>query len=529
VIRSRHARRWAIALVSTAALALLPAAAPAVDSVLWADSAGLIASAAVAGSGGVDLPLTPSEPEGIAIDSANGRIYWADHAPGSTTIRVASLDGGPSTAIDTGAATVNFPSGVALDPAAKRIYWANANGDRISFASLDPAHPGGADLPTGAATVRGPVGVATDPAAGRIYWANENGNKISFANLNGTGGGDIPTGRATVSFPEGVAVDPAARRIYWANLTGASVSFASLDPDTPGGGDVFTGYKALVKNPEGVAIDPIAGRLYWGNGDNQKPIAFTSLDDNGTDDNLNIAGTAASTAAGGHTGSFPVLLVSPAAVAPPAVAGGTAVAAALSCSQGTWAPDVLPAFYYRAPQRFAYQWSRDGVAIPDATQPTLTAGTPGDYRCRVTATNHAGSTAQTSDAHRVLPNPPPPPPGPAAFGAATRVTLALGAAHAGSRGPVQVRIANANGFAVAVRLAAQTSKPVAGAHGRRVALAVAKATVSGGTHRTLKLSLPASLRQLLARRRPFALVLSATVTDPAGHHRTVKATVTVRR
>jgi hypothetical protein len=525
---SRHARRAAIAL-AVAALALLlgSGAAAAVDSILWSNpSIQKLSSVALAGSGGLDLPFDAGFPEGEAIDSASGRIYWIDLASTPAAIRFASLDGGPVATLAVGNAPIAAPHGLAIDPVAKRIYWADAAADKIAFASLDPAHPGGDALATGAATVFSPVGVTVDPAAGRIYWANEIGNAISFANLNGTGGGDIPTGRATVDAPEGVAVDPGARRIYWTNTFGVGLSFASLDPDTPGGGDVFTGYKATVAEPLGLAIDPVAGRLYWANVANPHQLAFTSLDDNGTDDNLDLAGSSSGQPAPPSGARFPILLVAPAAVAPPAIAGGTAVAATLSCSQGTWAPDVLPAFYYRAPQRFAFQWSHDGLNILGATQSTLKASAPGDYRCRVTATNHAGSAAQTSDAHHVFPNPPPP--GPAAFGAATRVTLALAAGHAGSRGPVQVRIANANGFAVVATLTAQTSRPVAGAHGRRVALAGARVTVAGATHRTLKLSLPASLRQLLAHRRAFALVLSATVTDPAGHHRTVKATVTVR-
>jgi len=531
VIWSRHARSSAIAL-AVAALALLlgSGAAAAVDSVLWSNpSVQKLSSVALAGSGGLDLPLDAGFPEGEAIDSANGLIYWIDVGSTPAAIRFASLDGGPVATLAVGNAPIVAPRGLAIDPVAKRIYWADAASNKIAFASLDPAHPGGDALATGSATAVAPIGVAVDPAAGRIYWANDSANAISFANLNGTGGGNIPTGRATVDAPEGVAVDPGARRIYWTNTFGIGLSFASLDPDHPGGGDVFTGYKATVSEPFGLAIDPVAGRLYWANVAGPHQLAFTSLDDNGADDNLDLAGSSSGQPAPPSGARFPVLLVAPAAVLPPAITGGTAVGASLSCSQGTWAPDVLPAFYYRAPQRFAFQWSRDGVDVPGATESTFAAGMPGDYRCRVTATNHAGSTAQTSDAHRVsAPAPPPPPPGPAAFGAATRVTLALAVGHAGSRGPVQVRIANANAFAVRVTLIAQTSRPVATAHGRRVALPTAALGLAGGARRTVKLSLPASLRRLLAHRRAFALVLSAAVIDPAGHHRTVRALVTVR-
>jgi hypothetical protein len=76
----------------------------------------------------------------------------------------------------------------------------------------------------------------------------------------------------------------------------------------------------------------------------------------------------------------------------------------LSCSLGSWGPDLLGSFLYRAPQSFAYQWSRGGSDIAGAAASSFTADAPGDYRCRVTASNQAGSTAQTSDAHPVPSN-----------------------------------------------------------------------------------------------------------------------------
>ena len=44
----------------------------------------------------------------------------------------------------------------------------------------------------------------------------------------------------------------------------------------------------------------------------------------------------------------------------------------------------------------------------------------------------------------------------------------------------------------------------------------------------LKLTLPKALRRLLASKHSLALALSAVVTDPARHQRTVKATIVPR-
>ncbi len=108
------------------------------------------------------------------------------------------------------------------------------------------------------------------------------------------------------------------------------------------------------------------------------------------------------------------------------------------------------------------------------------------------------------------------------------MTLTLASARVPARGPVGIQIANANGFAVVATLAAQTAKPVAAAHHRRVKLATKRLTIPAHAKRTIKLSLPRSLQRLLAGQHRLALTLSLVVTDPAGHRRTVTATVTPR-
>ena len=234
-------------------------------------------------------------------------------------------------------------------------------------------------------------------AADRVYWANFTGDKISFANLDGSGGGgDLSTSGATASSPIGVAIDRAAGRIWWANVGGGGkISFANLD-GSGGGGDLSTS-GATLSGPEGVAIDPAAGRIYWANVGGGGKISFANLDGSGGGD-LSTSGATAS----GPT--FPALLRAPSGAGAPAITGASAPGSALSCSQGSWAPDLLGSFLYRAPRSFAYQWSKDGADVAGATANSFTASVPGDYRCRVTAQNHAGSTSQTSAPHAVSPS-----------------------------------------------------------------------------------------------------------------------------
>jgi DNA-binding beta-propeller fold protein YncE len=371
---------------STASLTVLPPAPG--ERVYWTNyNAGRISFANLDGGGGGDLATggaTLSTPLGAAIDPASGRIYWANH--GAEKISFANLDGSGGGDLATSSSTAIAPAGVALDPAGGRIYWASdlIPFSKIAYANLDGS--GGGYLATGSATLDEPQGVAVDPAAGRIYWANLGGDKISFAKLDGTGGGDLATGAATVGGPRGVAIDPAAGRIYWANDFSNKISFANLDGT--GGGDLAT-TGATVKNPEGVAIDPGAGRIYWANAAANK-ISYANLDGSGGGD-LDTAYT------GGN--AFPALLRAPVAAGVPVIAGGSVPGSLLSCSPGTWAPDLLQAFLYRAPQTFAYQWSLGSSDIAGATASSYTASTEGDYRCRVTASNFAGSAEQTSAAH----------------------------------------------------------------------------------------------------------------------------------
>ena len=399
-LRLRLCRRGLAVLIS-AALALLWAApgAGAVNRIYWGNcSANTVSFANLDGTGQEgDLNTTgatPNCPFGIAMDLLGGRIYWADQF--GNTISFASLNGtgGGGELNTTGASTPNSPAGVATDPATGEIYWADSgsapgSGGPLSFAQLNDTG-GGGDLLTSGATLVNPVGVAIDPATGKIYWANSGANTISFANLNGSGGGDLNTRGAKVSSPYGVAIDPANGKIYWANRGNDThpISFANLN-DTGGGGNLNVS-GATPSGAEGVAIDPEAGKIYWANS-NANTISFANLDNTGGGGELNTTGASAPSGP-----AFPALLKAPLATARPKISGGSLVGSKLSCSTGTWAPDLLGSFLYQRPVSFSYAWSRNGTPISGATKNSITASSAGNYTCTVTATNPAGGTTQTS-------------------------------------------------------------------------------------------------------------------------------------
>ena len=541
----RSGRRPLVLTTACFASALLLAwaatTARAADRVYWTNGGSNttpVSFANLDGSGGGNLSAagaTVNAPRGLAINVAAGKVYWTDRT--GNRISFANLDGsGGGGTLSTGAATVSGPNAAAVYPAAGKIYWANELANTISFAALDGS--GGGNLPIAGATLSEPIGPVVDPGSGRIYWGNaDTANTISYANLDGSGSGDLNTTGATVKNPHGLALDPVAGRIYWANIgTTASpvnvISYANLDGT--GGGDLNTA-GATVATPVGVAVDPTARRIYWANF-STNTISYASLNGGGG----GSVSTPGATLAGSRS---PVLLKAPSGTGAPAIAGGSSLGSVLSCPAGTWAPDLLGSWLYRAPQRLAYSWTRNGAAIPGAGGSSYGAAAAGEYRCTVTASNPAGSASQTSAAHAVLPP---------AFGANTQVGVRLPARRTPSRGPVKVVVTNKNSFSVSARLSmrvvtgrirgrgslevAVSNANAFSATGRLSARASARGpvmrsksfTVRAQAKRTVKLKLSKPARRLVARKRKLSVRLVLKVTDPAGNTRTVTKKASLR-
>jgi len=135
-----------------------------------------------------------------------------------------------------------------------------------------------------------------------------------------------------------------------------------------------------------------AGKLYWA----------SFFDGTIRTGNADGSGAASTVLQGEDLPDLPALLQAPQPSGQaPAISGGAGLGDALSCSSGGWMPDLQSASLYRAPRTFAYAWQLDGIDIPGATTSSFVFTQPGDYTCRVTATNQAGSSSQTSAAFTV--------------------------------------------------------------------------------------------------------------------------------
>jgi DNA-binding beta-propeller fold protein YncE len=308
------------------AVVWLTPAALASDSIYWSSyqANGAIRLGGLDGTGAGNLFAPESSPEGIAIDPAAGKMYWADTTSGA--IRVANLDGSGVQNLYTGESQA---SGVAINPATGKIYWSDAitRTGAIRVGNLD----GSGSAQDLFSNESYPVGVTIDPATGKIYWGSYDTFRIRTGNLDGTGAHDLFTGE---NYPTGIVVDDATGKIYWTNEFAGQIRVGNLD------GTGATNLFAPKGGIGGLALDPGTGKLYWGDFQNQTIWVG----------NANGTGTPQSLFNSEPSAWFVALLRAPSGTSAPQVTGSGNPGAPLSCSQGSWAADVPNMLFYRAPR-----------------------------------------------------------------------------------------------------------------------------------------------------------------------------------
>ena len=252
---------------------------PATNTVYWANfGASTINFAKLDGSGGGGTlntsPITPNQPFGLSLEPPPARSTGRTRATTRSSSRTSTNRWRRGR--EHHGASPNAPQGVAVDDATGKIYWANSgatgtDANTIGFANLNGS--GGDLLLTAPVTPNKPVGVAVDAATGQIFWANAGAtgtgaNTIEFAALNDSGaGGTLSTTPITAQLndPMGVAIDPAAGKLYWGNFGGQTIgvanvnnsgaTFVNTSGETPNG-PVFP---ALLEVPVGAGAPTVSG------------------------------------------------------------------------------------------------------------------------------------------------------------------------------------------------------------------------------------------------------------------------------
>ncbi len=334
----------------------------------------------------------PVETEGVVLDPASGKLYWADEKTGAIMQASLSGQGTPSVLYqEPTTPTAARPDGLAIDPQTGSLYWTNEGSGEIREGEVSG---------TAARTLYSkefePVGITLDAATGTLYWADYTAGEIR---AGASGGGEAKTlyTEEISGKPDGlvgVAVDEGNGDLYWSNYTTRQIVAGSVL------GEGAAKSSVLYTEPEkagvfGLALEPASGTLYWADfesgqlrtgrvGGEKEVAASTLFAESPTDEP-----------------DFLDLLLAPSATAAPTLSGSAQVGHALSCSQGSWAADQPGSSLYRSPTSFTYAWLRDGSAIAGADSSSFTPSEGGSYTCQVSATNAAGSSASASAAVNV--------------------------------------------------------------------------------------------------------------------------------
>jgi hypothetical protein len=207
------------------------------------------------GQGLSNILSSPSYTSGMDVDGVRRLVFWKDHITGNrSSIVSASLSGGPQTVVaswDNSGSSNNY--GMALDTLNQRVYWADQDG--VKRSNYD-----GSGLAPVAATP-GAWSVEVDPAAGKIFWTapfGGNAMRVWMANLDGS------SAQAVVTLPEtrpgpllsGITVDPGTQTVYWSDYDAGTVSAVPYAGGIPT--VILSGYVEAA----GLDYEPTTNRLY---------------------------------------------------------------------------------------------------------------------------------------------------------------------------------------------------------------------------------------------------------------------------
>jgi len=256
----------------------VPSALFAVD-IYWTDDvAGRIQRGNSSGGPIVTLMSTAnglSEPRGLALDVAGGKMYFADN--GLNIIGRANLDGsGAETLVSSG---LSFPADVELDLVNRKVYWTDRDNGYIRRANLD-----GSLVENVRTGIPDAYFMELDVAGGKVYWSNGDAPSIFRANLDGSG--VVETLVSGLDHVRDVGLDLLDDRIYWGDRDTHKIQRRLIS----GGAveDLFDASDGLDR-PHGLALDLGERMMYWAD-TNTRSIMRGAMDGSGLAQTLYQAG-----------------------------------------------------------------------------------------------------------------------------------------------------------------------------------------------------------------------------------------------
>src|SRR5712672_3391844 len=214
-------------------------------------SCGRVYSLSPDGSGSKTLVARCRLPDGLAIDSAEGYVYWTNMGvphKNDGSIERADLDGGNRRFIIPEGGTFT-PKQLHLEKASGKLYWSDREGMRVMRANLD-----GSEVETLVETGRGDadrrdltkwcVGITVDPVRRQFYWSQKGPDNAGLGRIFRAGlalpEGETAANRSDIELlfdglpePIDLELDLETRVLYWTDRgdppRGNTVSRAPID------------------------------------------------------------------------------------------------------------------------------------------------------------------------------------------------------------------------------------------------------------------------------------------------------------
>jgi PKD repeat protein len=191
------------------------------------------------GTNKIDFRTGIGAPDAAIIDYANNKIYFDTDAG----VRRANLSDPTVNQFEEFATgQTNDPEGLAIDPVNHKIYWNTYNGG-VWSKNLDGTNEKEIIPGTGG-------GGAIIVVNNRIFYDDYNASadiQIKSANLDGTGISTVTTGISRVVY--GLAYDPTGNKLYWGDRTPGIIKQSNLD-----GSNAVSWFTLAGSSPRGIVI-----------------------------------------------------------------------------------------------------------------------------------------------------------------------------------------------------------------------------------------------------------------------------------